>query len=488
MRYFGPLFLLLSLFLVPAQAQESSSPLVRGLQYYNEQKYDQALNEFSQILEKNPTNIDALYYKGLTLDKAKKPELAIASFEKVLEFQPNYSGARLQLGISYFKLKSNALAINELSEVLEEDSQNATAHLFMGFVLQQMEKYEDSLIFFQTALSLDPSLSQMGYFQIGVAHFEMGNKEDAKIALQLALDEDPKTDTAKQAHTLLKQMGVLASSEKKWWIEAGATWLFDDNVTLIEQDIVSGEEDMSAGYVFSLGKRFEISKNSQFEMGYDFSQTLADKLPQFDIQSHDFNLAPSFESGNWDGDVTYNFSYSFLDRKDFTAVHSITPRLAYSANPRFYTSLGYSFKINDYLVGNDRDGTNHLWSLTQFWFFMDQKAFLIFIYSFDKEDTEDFELDYLGHSASAGFSIPGPFKITTRFNYNYYLKKYQNDTSSIGEQRFDAKHTLSLFFKRPIIGKYLDFDIGYTRVMSNSNLESIDFNQNAYSISLNLKF
>ncbi|MGK0179841.1 MAG: tetratricopeptide (TPR) repeat protein, partial [Nitrospinales bacterium] len=235
LKYFLFLFLSLFLWLHPVQAEEANSPsLIRGLQFYNEGKFDPALREFSLLLEKDPTNLEAHYFKGLTFNKAEKFNEAIVTFKKVLELNPNYKGARLQLGIAYFKNKSNTEAIKEFEMVLEEEPQNASAYLFIGLTLQQMEKFEDSLINFQTAMSLDPSLNQTALFQIAIAYMEMNEKEDAKLALEMVLEDDPETETARHSKKLLEQMGSAAANDKPWWITAGVNWQYDDNVSIVE--------------------------------------------------------------------------------------------------------------------------------------------------------------------------------------------------------------------------------------------------------------
>lgn len=470
------------------QAEDTSLPsLTRGLQFYNEEKFDQALQEFSKIIEKEPANIEAYYFKGLTFNKAENFDEAVVTFKKVLELDSEYSGARLQLGIAHFKLQSNAEAIQEFETVLEKNPQDANANLFMGFTQQQMEKYEDSLIYFQTAMSLDPSLSQIALFQIGMAYSEMNEKEEAKLAMELVVEEDADTETAEQAKLMLDQLGgKTSSSEKSWWVTADTSWQFDDNVILDVQDTVSEEQDMSLSYNFGLGTRLISTKDASFEIGYDFSQSLWDKLPQFDYQSHNFNTSASYSIGDWDADLSYGFNYSFLDRGDFTAAHRFTPRLGYFAQSSLYTSASYSFSKTNFISSNARDGTNHSWSLTQFIFFMENKAYALLSYGLDLSDTEDPEFDYLGHSALAALRLPGPLKMTVGLNYNYNFQNYKNITASIGERRFDATHTVQFKLTRPIIDS-LEANINVKRVMSNSNLTSVDFTQNVFSLGLEYK-
>ncbi len=483
------LFLFVSLFvcLKPIQAQEADPPsITRGLQYYNEEKFDQALAVFSKILDKDPANIEAHYFKGLTYNKAEKFDQSVATFKKVLELDSQYNGARLQLGIAYFKLKLNKEAVQEFKMVLEKNPQNATAHLFMGFTQQQMEKYEDSLIYFQTAMSMDPSLSQIALFQIGLAYLEMNEKEDAKLAMEMVLDEGAGTETAREAKRMLEQLDGKISSDKPWWITSGVSLKFDDNVILEEQDTVSEEQDLAVTYEFGLGARYNFFENASFQMGYDFSQTLWHKLSQFDYQSHYFSASTSYASGDWDADLSYGFNYSLLERSDFIAFHNISPRLGFVPQPNLYTSVSYSYSIKNFIASNTRDGDNHSGSLSQFLFFMENKAYALLSYGLDLEDTQDPEFDYIGHSASAALRVPGPLKISAGLNYNYYFQNYKNITASIGERRFDATHTIQLNFSRPVVDS-LEFNFDIKRVMSNSNLVSVDFTQNVYMIGLSYK-
>ena len=487
-KYFLLLFLSLFLCLNPVQAQEDKSPsLTRGLQFYNQEKFDQALSQFSQLLKQDPSNIEARYFKGLTFNKAEKFDEAVVTFKKVLELDSKYSGARLQLGIAHFNLKSNVEAIQEFEKVLKQKPQDANAHLYLGFTHQQMEKYEDSLIHFQTAMSLDPSLSQIALFQIGLAFSEMNEKEEAKLAMEMVLEEDSGTETARQAKLMLDYLGgKTPSSQKPWWVTAGMSLQYDDNVILETQDTVSEEGDLSLSYVFGLGTRLALSENSSFQISYDFYQSLWETLEQFDYQSHYFSTSTSYASGNWDGDLTYGFNYSLLDRNDFMAFHSITPRLGFLPKPNLYTSLSYSYSLKNFIADNIRDGDNHSWSLSQFLFFMENKAYAYLSYSLALEDTQDPEFDYLGHTASVGLKVPGPLKISTNLNYNYNFQNYKNITDSIGERRFDATHTAQLVLSRPIIDS-LEVNVNVKRVMSNSNLTSVDFTQNVFTLGLEYK-
>ena len=124
--------------------------------------------------------------------------------------------------------------------------------------------------------------------------------------------------------------------------------------------------------------------------------------------------------------------------------------------------------------------------MSQFLFFMENKAYAYLSYGLDLDDTEDPEFDYLGHSALAAVRMPVPFNINANLSYNYNYKNYKSVTASIGEQRFDAKHTIQFGLSRYVLDA-LEVKIDITRVMSNSNLSSVDFVQNIFLLGFTYK-
>ena len=55
----------------------------------SQERYDEALGVFNQILEIDPDNVKALNHKGATLVKMEEFEHSLEYFDKALELQPN---------------------------------------------------------------------------------------------------------------------------------------------------------------------------------------------------------------------------------------------------------------------------------------------------------------------------------------------------------------------------------------------------------------
>ncbi|HVT16455.1 MAG TPA: tetratricopeptide repeat protein [Thermoanaerobaculia bacterium] len=75
---------------MPAGAKIDPDTLLNvGIRAYNEKKIDEALAEFSRVIEQNPQLAEAYYYRALTyLSKSRNKE-AKADLQKLLELDPN---------------------------------------------------------------------------------------------------------------------------------------------------------------------------------------------------------------------------------------------------------------------------------------------------------------------------------------------------------------------------------------------------------------
>jgi tetratricopeptide (TPR) repeat protein len=59
-----------------------------GIKAYNEKKLDEALKQFDQVVQENPSMAEAYYYRGLVYLNMNKSAEAKADFQKLLEIDP----------------------------------------------------------------------------------------------------------------------------------------------------------------------------------------------------------------------------------------------------------------------------------------------------------------------------------------------------------------------------------------------------------------
>lgn len=474
--------LIFSIFLNPVQSFGGGEvSLSKGLDYFQQRKYPEARDEFNRILRTAPSNAMAHYYLGLTMSKLNRHQQAVTSFKKALDLDPALTDVYLSLGISYYKLRSYDQALVALQKALQADTGNVSASFFTGLVYQEKGQHAKAIPYFKKAMSGDREFNQMALYNMGVSYDKMGDPASARRSFSRAIELDPESDMAKDAKNFLEIMAAKPGKKKRWNVEASAGWEYDDNVTRIEEDVVSGESDIAG--VFEFEGEFKILDTPEYELeaGYDFFQSVYEDITTFNFQSHGFNLSGSRSVGNWDIGTDYSYTFSTLDADDFLGLHSLTPSAGLSHHDNMYTNFSYIYQDKNFFTGDRRDAANHSFGIDHFIFFMAAKGYVLASYKLETENAFGGEFDYLGYQAKVVLKAPIPFDSIVKISYKYNFRDYENITPSIAQEREDEKHTIKLELSKKII-KHVRAKFKYEYIDSISNLPSVDFTENVVTL------
>src|SRR4030042_4297587 len=74
----------------------------KGVNYLEKGAYDEAIIEFSKVIERNPTLGAAYAYRGFGYAKKGELEQAISDYNKAIEINPNYAAAYNNRAIVFF--------------------------------------------------------------------------------------------------------------------------------------------------------------------------------------------------------------------------------------------------------------------------------------------------------------------------------------------------------------------------------------------------
>ncbi|MFQ6044643.1 MAG: tetratricopeptide repeat protein, partial [Candidatus Poribacteria bacterium] len=121
-------------------------------------RFAQIAEDFKQVVELEPDNVDALYNLGLTyLDLDKRTE-AKSAFEKILALNPKFKGVNLQLGLiaEWQKRLDEAISYYEKEIQLDDNATEAHQHLATLYLTHKLD-FPKAEREFQKALSQDPN-------------------------------------------------------------------------------------------------------------------------------------------------------------------------------------------------------------------------------------------------------------------------------------------------------------------------------------------
>ncbi|MFH1862869.1 MAG: tetratricopeptide repeat protein [bacterium] len=126
--------------------------------YYNQGKFEEALNGSMEILRIEPTNKDAIRIAAFCYNQLDQSEKAVEYYQQVMADQPDDPDLVFNLGLLYEKMElyDNALAQFERTSELNPTDKEAILHCAQIY----LEKKEDNLKaieYYRRALELDPN-------------------------------------------------------------------------------------------------------------------------------------------------------------------------------------------------------------------------------------------------------------------------------------------------------------------------------------------
>ncbi|SHO44268.1 hypothetical protein NSIN_20284 [Nitrosotalea sinensis] len=150
--------------------------MLKGLAYYHIENYKESLSAFEQSIKLNPKNFSVWNAKGVTLIESEKYEEALSSFETALRYAE------------------------------KEDLPLAWTN--MGYVLNELDRFEEALEVCIKALESDPAIVDAWYDK-SYALSELGNHDEALVACEEGLKLD------KEDLNLLVQKGIVMLDLKR---------------------------------------------------------------------------------------------------------------------------------------------------------------------------------------------------------------------------------------------------------------------------------
>lgn len=128
-----------------------------GLCYRNLKDYDKAIEYYDNALEIEPDNKTALNNKGYAMEMKDQIEEAIEMYKKSLEIDPNYDMPLVNLTKIYIDRKDYQSAIKVYKNALKVEPINTANWIDLGRAYRFMEKYDKAILAYTEALRLAPS-------------------------------------------------------------------------------------------------------------------------------------------------------------------------------------------------------------------------------------------------------------------------------------------------------------------------------------------
>lgn len=160
-----------------------------GRIWYGQERYPDAMQEFSAALEADPDNFEALYYMGMINYKENGYSAAKPYFDRIVlkgqvdeKAKDALSTAFFNIGVDYQNRDQSVLAAEMFERAIKVRPNDADAHYYRGYNLFSLERYEEAAAEFGRSLELRPDMARAR------AQLEVAQRASAESALKEARD------------------------------------------------------------------------------------------------------------------------------------------------------------------------------------------------------------------------------------------------------------------------------------------------------------
>jgi tetratricopeptide (TPR) repeat protein len=200
-RFFCACFLITAL-LASLLVRPAKADYKQAVAFYNQGKYDKAIQELKPDLDRNPDWEPGHRLLGLCYLNLKNNALAVSSLSRAAQLRSPAFSTYLGLGQAYFYMQKYDSCISALNQgeplaakEREPEKERAVLYKFRGSAYYRLEKFNEAVTDLTNALRVNQS-DWGDFFMLGSAYFKLNRIDEAIPALERALSMKPGESTA----------------------------------------------------------------------------------------------------------------------------------------------------------------------------------------------------------------------------------------------------------------------------------------------------
>lgn len=477
-----------------------NSSLEQGIALYQRENFDEAQKLLQQARKEDPASTRAAYYLGITQKRLQQYPEAKNNLLDAVTLNPKIKEALPELIEVLYELGETREAGKWIAVAEKGSVRPAQTAFLKGLVLSKEGKNSAAIESFNQAKDLDKGLTQVCDYQIGLAYAKGQSFSDAQRAFEEVIALDPNSDISAYADEYSKALAKRAKYDKPLQLTAGFFTEWDTNVVLRPSETNSASDIGDEGdfrEVATAGASYNQKLSDAFRLryGYDLYYANQTDLNDFDVNSHTFSLAPSYNTRNVSYSIPVQYNMTLVDSNDlFLSSVTVNPQANFKITDRQIGQAGIKFQQKDYYSdivdgSEDRDGFRVAPGLGWFYLLPEDKGSFGLRYEFDVDNTDGQNWDYVGHRITPSFQFPVPrvAKLKCTLAADLFTQSFRHNNIFFNEKREDQSYTLSSLLSYELTSN-LDLQFRYTYVDHKSNIPIYEYDRHVFSTGVVAKF
>ncbi|MBU1014583.1 MAG: tetratricopeptide repeat protein [Bacteroidetes bacterium] len=194
--------------------QNSYSWNNRGVYYFGQKQYDEALIDFQKSIELDSNFSHPYYNKGLIYIELNKYDEAILNLNLAISFdQSNDKDFFIKRAETYIQLKRYENAIQDYNRVIVMGGGNTVLYNHLGFTNLMAGSYDSAIMNFNKSILLDPK-NESAYYNRGIAYTNLKKYDLAIQDYEKAIQLNPRYEKAISALEMVSKIKLNTQTEK----------------------------------------------------------------------------------------------------------------------------------------------------------------------------------------------------------------------------------------------------------------------------------
>lgn len=140
---------------------EPNFPLLEGHVHKHAQLLDEAADDYTRAIQRDPTMVEAYVNRGYTENDMQNPQQAVQDFQSALKLSPNNGIAHLGLAFSDLQLRRPVQALDEAKEAQKLMGESGAIYLALATAYRQQHLLASAVQAYRAALKYAPKDLQL---------------------------------------------------------------------------------------------------------------------------------------------------------------------------------------------------------------------------------------------------------------------------------------------------------------------------------------
>lgn len=158
--------------------------LAKGISFCSEERFEEGIDQFNQVLKENNKNLDALYNRAKAYSKLNRFDDSISDFDKIIAIT-NSPSMISERALAHFLNKNHNAAIQDLNLAAQLDPDNPYRYSSRAFIKDRLGDLEGAIEDYNKAIELDPQ-DAIAFNNKGLVEEKLGRKDAAQISFKRA--------------------------------------------------------------------------------------------------------------------------------------------------------------------------------------------------------------------------------------------------------------------------------------------------------------